>query len=71
MAEITTAKLIPYEVDYLCDECQIGHMLPTGNIYPTSPPKIGHKCNTCGHTQIFLNKKYPSIEYKRELIHVD
>lgn len=43
---------------YLCDECNIGRMYPTGNLF--SPNLIEHQCNHCGDIQNF-DKCYSSM----------
>lgn len=53
-----------YYVDYICDECKTGSMVPTGMVYPINPPLFVHKCNSCGHEMEFSNKKYPCIKYE-------
>jgi len=52
-------------VEYACDDCHEGVMLPTGEILQlTQPPKHGHKCNACGADK-FLTILYPTIRFER------
>lgn len=51
-------------VDYVCDECGYGHMLPSGMMLLSNPPKFPHECNKCGATQTF-NTKYPETVFRR------
>jgi len=50
------------QVDYLCPKCNIGHLRPTGTVFPTNPPQFAHKCNNCDYMETFL-KQYPYIDY--------
>lgn len=54
----------PYGVEYTCDSCEEGEMLPTGKAFWSDPPKFEHKCNKCGNT-LSLLEKYPVIRYER------
>lgn len=49
-------------VEYQCDECGDGKMLPTGNIFTSYPPLYEHKCNNCGFITNF-RVQYPHVEY--------
>lgn len=52
-------------VDYTCDECGIGAMIPNGNIsFLSDPPKFPHLCPNCGATA-YLSEKYPSVRHLR------
>lgn len=54
----------PICIKYICDTCNEGEMLPTGeNYWLSNPQKINHKCNKCGK-EMMLNDKYPIIRYK-------
>lgn len=48
-----------YEIDYMCDVCGIGRVLPTGICYTTFPPKFPHECSHC-HEKYIFNFTYPS-----------
>lgn len=60
-------RLIPFEVQYECDECEDGFMVATGKTYLSSPPKIEHKCQKCGNVEC-LDDKYPKVEFIHEII---
>jgi predicted RNA-binding Zn-ribbon protein involved in translation (DUF1610 family) len=45
-------------VDYVCDSCGEGHMLPTGITLTSNPPQYPHKCDKCGTQDVFLTR-YP------------
>lgn len=67
MAEKKVAKLIPYEVQYVCDECNQGYMYPTGKNFMTYPMQIEHQCSNekCGAKKNFIEEKYPKVHYDR------
>jgi hypothetical protein len=65
MSRIRVSRLIPFEVQYECDECEDGYMISTGKYHPTKPPKIEHKCEKCGDI-IYLEDKYPKVEFIHE-----
>lgn len=68
MSERKTAKLIPYEFNYICDKCNKGIMEYTENHdYLATPMRFEHKCNNCGDVKTF-NDPYPKITYEREEI---
>ncbi|MBM7835701.1 hypothetical protein [Clostridium sardiniense] len=51
-------------VKYICDYCNEGNVIPTGeNYWEYNPPKFEHKCTKCGK-RILLNDKYPLIRYR-------
>ena len=53
-----------FEVDMICEKCNIGHMRPVGNIVLTTYPiQYPHECDNCGHTEIYT-KKYPYTTYE-------
>ena len=54
-----------YEVEYYCDECQHGKMIPTGKVFMTHPPKYEHTCDTCDLIKTF-KKQYPVLMYDRQ-----
>lgn len=51
-------------VDYVCDECRHGHMMPTGEIR-MDEPAWPHMCNNCGYIENF-SVKYPDVRFTRE-----
>lgn len=55
-------RVKPLKHFMLCDECQIGQMLPTGVVLTSYPEQYQHKCNKCGCVKTY-NKQYPFIEY--------
>ena len=58
-------RIVPIKTIYVCDNCEIGEMVPNGiGIYLSNPPKYRHSCTNCGHSQTFVGKTYPIIEYK-------
>ena len=52
-------KVVPYEYNYLCDSCNTGLMIKTGE--QTAAGYL-HKCAICGH-QASLKKSYPQVEF--------
>lgn len=52
-----------YSVDYVCDQCEIGNLLPTGLCLTSMPPKFPHICNYC-NAYYELSKRYPKIIYE-------
>lgn len=56
-------KVETVEIHYICDECQLGEMLPTGKAYLTYPARFEHKCNNCGAITRFVGETYPRTEY--------
>lgn len=65
MAEIKE-KVTPVRVDYVCDECKIGRMRPTGEILTSFPSQHPHRCNNeeCGAEKTFTSISYPHILYE-------
>lgn len=63
MPKIKT-KVIVKKVNYICDNCEEGHMLPTGVCLPVNPPLYPHKCDKCGAEMRFRATKYPHIIYE-------
>ena len=60
---IEKIKVETYVEKCICDRCNEGEMLPTGNnMYLTEPPKFEHKCNKCDNIEIY-QKRYPAINY--------
>lgn len=52
-------KVIPYEYNYLCDQCSKGMMLASGE---KTAAGFVHKCAICG-SSAELKKSYPHVEY--------
>ena len=54
------------KVDYKCPKCEIGYLIPTGNVLTTYPPQFPHKCNNlqCDYGQTFSDKTYPYIDHE-------
>ena len=50
-------------MEYVCDECGVGMMKPTGGMLMTYPPKYPHICISCSYVQNF-KQTYPVIRYK-------
>lgn len=51
-------------VNYTCDKCRFGIMVPTGNAAARfNGSDYEHECSTCGHVQDFPCR-YPRIEYE-------
>lgn len=61
MAELKQ-RVKTYLVEYVCDECEVGTMLPEGMALLSMPVKYPHVCNHCRAKKI-LDKKYPCTEY--------
>lgn len=59
-------KAIPYAAIQLCDVCETGQLLPTGNNKYIPDIQIEHKCNHCGKTQTF-QESYPAIRFYVDL----
>ena len=64
-----------YMINFLCDDCQKGYMMFTGNRRPVAiqvreksvngtKSYLIHKCSSCGKIKEFDNKKYPSKMYE-------
>jgi len=54
-------------VDYVCDRCNKGHMLPNSNsMLMSDPPKFQHACNNpdCKNVQWFT-ERYPTVRHER------
>lgn len=45
-------------VNYICDSCKTGKMLPTGIALTSMPPLFQHKCDNCGEINSFIHT-YP------------
>ena len=55
-------KVIPYEHNYLCDQCNRGMLICQGDAVDGMYP---HTCAICGH-QSSLSKAYPHVEFYGE-----
>lgn len=55
-------RVKPLKHFMLCDECQIGQMLPTNMVLTSYPEQYQHVCDKCGHIETYY-KRYPYIEY--------
>ena len=53
----------PFGVVYICDECQIGELGPTGNNSYMPEIKIELRCSNCGDLQYF-KENYPLIKFR-------
>lgn len=58
----TTTPLICVRLEYRCDECGTGKMLPTGYTLTSFPPQYPHVCDVCGASQN-LRKCYPMVDF--------
>lgn len=59
-------KATPYALIQICDSCQSGEMLPTGEIKYPGPVWFEHRCNKCGLKR-FFSDKYPLIKYRLDV----
>lgn len=55
----------PFLVKLMCSEprCQ-GEMKPTGRQAGLYATLNEHRCDTCGSTEMVVNKTYPYVEYQ-------
>ena len=53
-------KVESTQVDEKCPKCGQGYMRPTGIVLTSNPPQYPHKCQSCGHEQIY-GMQYPYI----------
>lgn len=51
-------------VHQMCDNCENGEFLPTGEAYMTYPAQYPHVCGGCGKKKTF-DHTYPRIEYRK------
>ena len=56
-------QIRPYAVDMICNKCGVGIMRQEGFELTSYPPQYQHKCENCGHTEMF-DQCYPRIEYE-------
>ena len=59
----TKKKIETYLVNYTCDLCNIGTMVPTGVSLMSNPPKYIHACNKCKAEARFMHT-YPRHTYE-------
>lgn len=60
-----TFEVKPIGVKYICDTCEKGELLPTGeNSWSQEIPNIEHGCTNC-ESKKMLPEKYPLIRYTR------
>jgi hypothetical protein len=54
------------QINYICDTCEEGEMLPTSRsvLLLTNPPLLSHVCNNCGKSKNF-KAEYPIIGYEK------
>lgn len=53
-----------YSVDYVCDSCGKGRMIPTGVCYDMYPPLYPHYCSDCDKKGDF-GYRYPRTVLKK------
>ena len=58
-------KVVPVEVNYVCDKCNNGMMEKVGAMNEATG-EIPHKCMICSHSQSFRWLSYPRIDYVGE-----
>jgi transcription elongation factor Elf1 len=58
-------RVVPFEVNYVCDSCNNGMMEKTGEMNK-STGEIEHKCLICGAEHTFKWVSYPRIDYVGE-----
>ena len=66
MPEVESAQMIPYQVDYACDECGLPMESTIGIVLTSNPPLYPHSCVN-GHKKN-LRDRYPTIRYKTLLV---
>lgn len=64
MAEVKR-RVIPFEVNYVCDKCNRGMLKKCGDTDPVTG-NTEHKCLICDHKQTFQWITYPWIDYVAE-----
>lgn len=56
-------KVEPVGIKYICDECNMGEMVPTGkNNWSVNPPQFEHSCSMCSQ-KVYFKEKYPLIRF--------
>lgn len=62
---IVERPMVLVEQDYLCDDCHVGKLRPSGpgRHYATMPPRVEyqHRCSNCGAERVFVNITFPCI----------
>lgn len=58
-------EVVPYGVNYICDECRVGHMVFTKRFDHSAPVEKAcvHKCTHCGTEQL-LSDAYPTVRFR-------
>jgi len=53
---------------YHCDICGQGEMRVTmADPQPGNPPRIQHRCTSCGHIEMFAGIEYPHINFEEDV----
>jgi hypothetical protein len=47
-------------VEWVCEECKLGNMVPTGQANLVQPPMFEHVCQKCKAKKFFA-KRYPGM----------
>lgn len=55
-------KYIIYEVIYVCDTCEVGHMWSNNVMLTVDPPLFPHECDKCG-AKANYHQQYPGMSY--------
>lgn len=63
MAE-TRIEVRTIRVDYLCPNCGLDYLRPTGEFFTSLPPQYTHRCNQCQYVEAIRGKTYPYIDYE-------
>ena len=62
MAERKSQCRVIY-VDYVCDKCNTGLMVPSSMELSTWPPLYPSECNNCSHSAA-LYRRYPDVRFE-------
>lgn len=69
MPEVSTpAQLVV--VDYACDHCEEGQMLPDNITLTSFPPQYPHVCNKCGHKAVF-KERFPTTRIIKQPLNTE
>jgi hypothetical protein len=62
----TRREVRSIQVEFKCPKCEHGFMIHTGLVLTSNPAQYPHKCSNpeCDHTETFVGKKYPRLEYE-------
>ena len=65
MEEVKEIKTV--RVDYKCEKCNNGYLVPNGTALLTNPTQYPHKCDNveCDNQLVFY-RTYPYIDYRNE-----